>query len=84
MGGIFLYKEFNDCDLDNGKTPLREKFNEIIKDLEENKYTNLGGTKLIKGDGDIKYFRAKLSDSNRLLFTSIKHNNEDAFIVLEV
>lgn len=30
---------------DNGKTPLREKFNEIINDLEENKYTNLGSTK---------------------------------------
>jgi len=84
MSGVFFYKEFNDHDLDNGKTPLREKFNEIVKDLEENKYTNLGDTKLIKGDGDIKYFRAKLSNSDRLLFTSIKHDNEDAFVILEV
>lgn len=71
MRDVFYCDEFNDHDLDNGKTPLREKLNEIIKDLEENKYINLGGIKLIKGDGDVKYFRAKLSDSDRLLFTSI-------------
>lgn len=84
MSIVFYSEEFNDCDLDNGKTPLREKFNEIIKDLKENNSTSQGNIKLIKGDGNIKYFRAKLSDSDRLLFTSIKHNNEDAFVILEV
>ncbi|OAB81054.1 hypothetical protein WSTR_04765 [Wolbachia endosymbiont of Laodelphax striatellus] len=84
MSGVFYYKEFNDHDLGDNENPLGKKFNEIIKDLEENKYTNLGGIKLIKGDGDVKYFRAKLSDSDSLLFTSIKHNDKDAFVILEV
>ncbi|WP_264704605.1 ankyrin repeat domain-containing protein [Wolbachia endosymbiont (group B) of Apotomis betuletana] len=84
MSIVFYCEEFNDCDLDNGKTPLRKKFNEIIKDLEENNITSQGNIKLIKGDGNIEYFRAKLSDSDRLLFTRRKHNDKDAFVILEV
>lgn len=84
MSIVFYCEEFNDCDLDNGKTPLRKKFNEIIKDLEENNSTSQGNIKLIKGDGNIEYFRAKLSDSDRLLFTRRKHNDKDAFVILEV
>ncbi|MGL9758302.1 MAG: ankyrin repeat domain-containing protein [Wolbachia sp.] len=84
MSIVFYCEEFNDCDLDNGKTSLRKKFNEIIKDLEENNSTSQGNIKLIKGDGNIEYFRAKLSDSDRLLFTRRKHNDKDAFVILEV
>ncbi|WP_264729841.1 ankyrin repeat domain-containing protein [Wolbachia endosymbiont (group B) of Episyrphus balteatus] len=84
MSIVFYCEEFNECDLDNGKTPLRKKFNEIIKDLEENNSTSQGNIKLIKGDGNIEYFRAKLSDSDRLLFTRRKHNDKDAFVILEV
>lgn len=84
MSIVLFYKKFNDHDLGDDKSPLRKKFNEIIKDLKENNSTSQGNIKLIKGDGNIEYFRAKLSDSDRLLFTSIKHNNEDAFILLEV
>ncbi|OJH31309.1 MAG: ankyrin repeat domain-containing protein [Wolbachia endosymbiont of Armadillidium vulgare] len=84
MSIVFYCEEFNDCDLDNGKTPLRKKFNEIIKDLEENNSTSQGNIKLIKGCGNIEYFRAKLSDSDRLLFTRRKHNDKDAFVILEV
>ncbi|WP_341808174.1 hypothetical protein [Wolbachia endosymbiont (group E) of Neria commutata] len=42
MSGILFYKEFNDLDLDDSNSPLRRKFDVIIKDLEENKYTSLG------------------------------------------
>lgn len=84
MYSIFYCKGFNDYDLGNDKSPLRRKFNEIIKDLEENNRASQGDIKLIKGDGDVRYFRAKLSDSDRLLFTLIKSNNEDAFVILEV
>ncbi|WP_418089938.1 ankyrin repeat domain-containing protein [Wolbachia endosymbiont (group B) of Orgyia antiqua] len=84
MSIVLFYEKFNDEALDNGKTPLRGKFNEIIKDLEENNSTSQGNIKLIKGDGNIEYFRAKLSDSDRLLFTGIKIDNKDAFVILEV
>ncbi len=84
MYPVFRCYEFNECDLGDDEDPLRKKFNEIIKDLEENKYTSLGDVKLITGDGGIKYFRAKLSDSDRLLFTSIRHNDKDVFVILEV
>lgn len=84
MNIVLFYKKFNDHDLGDDKSPLRKKFNEIIKDLKENNSTSQGNIKLIKGDGNIEYSRAKLSDSDRLLFTSIKHNNKDAFVILEV
>ncbi|WP_353277463.1 hypothetical protein [Wolbachia endosymbiont (group B) of Villa cingulata] len=84
MSIVLFYKKFNDHDLGDDKNSLRKKFNEIIKDLKENNSTSQGNIKLIKGDGNIEYSRAKLSDSNRLLFTSIKHNNKDAFVILEV
>lgn len=84
MSIVLFYKKFNDHDLGDDKSPLRKKFNEIVKDLKENNSTSQGNIKLIKGDGNIDYSRAKLSDSDRLLFTSIKHNNKDAFVILEV
>lgn len=84
MSIVLFYKKFNDHDLGDDKSSLRKKFNEIIKDLKENNSTSQGNIKLIKGDGNIEYSRAKLSDSDRLLFTSIKHNNKDAFVILEV
>ncbi|WP_143689521.1 UvrD-helicase domain-containing protein [Wolbachia endosymbiont of Nilaparvata lugens] len=84
MSIVLFYKKFNDRDLGDDKSPLRKKFNEIIKDLKENNSTSQGNIKLVKGDGNIEYSRAKLSDSDRLLFTSIKHNNKDAFVILEV
>lgn len=84
MYSIFYCKGFNNYDLGDDKSPLRRKFNEIIKDLEENNRTSQGDIKLIKGDGNVRYFRAKLSDSDRLLFTIIKRNNKDAFVILEV
>lgn len=84
MYPVFYCDEFDELDLDNGGSPLRKKFDAIIKDLKENEHTSLGDIKLISGDGGVKYFRAKLSDSDRLLFTSIKYNNEDAFVILEV
>jgi hypothetical protein len=84
MYPVFYYKEFNDRDLGNGESPLRKKFDSIITDLGENKYPSLGDIKLITGDGGIKYFRAKLSDSDRLLFTIIRHNDKDVFVILEV
>ncbi|WP_264331228.1 UvrD-helicase domain-containing protein [Wolbachia endosymbiont (group B) of Erebia ligea] len=84
MSIILFYKKFNDHDLGDDKSSLRKKFNEIIKDLKENNSTSQGNIKLIKGDGNIEYSRAKLSDSDRLLFTSIKIDNKDAFIILEV
>ncbi|MGY5877826.1 AAA family ATPase, partial [Wolbachia endosymbiont of Nasonia oneida] len=84
MSIVLFYKKFNDHDLGDDKSSLRKKFNEIIKDLKENNSTSQGNIKLIKGDGNIEYSRAKLSDSDRLLFTSIKIDNKDAFIILEV
>ncbi|MFP3022100.1 MAG: AAA family ATPase [Wolbachia sp.] len=84
MSGVFFYEEFNDHDLDEGKTPLREKFNSIIKDLKENNCTTQGNIKLISRNGGIKYLRAKLSGEGRLLFTQTKHNNKDIFVILEV
>ncbi|WP_353283779.1 DEAD/DEAH box helicase family protein [Wolbachia endosymbiont (group A) of Lypha dubia] len=84
MSTIFFYKEFNDHDLGNGESFLRKKFNTTIKDLKENKLTCQGNIKLISSRGGIKYLRAKLSDSDRLLFTSIEHNGEDVFVILEV
>ncbi|MBD0391581.1 ankyrin repeat domain-containing protein [Wolbachia endosymbiont of Pentalonia nigronervosa] len=88
MYQVFYCEEFSDCALGDDKNPLRKKFNAIVKDLKENRHTNLGDVKLIKGDGGVKYFRAKLSDADRLLFTSIKYKKEgkeeDAFVILEV
>lgn len=84
MSGVFFYKEFNDFDLGDSNSPLRKKFDVIIKDLEESKHTSLGDIKLITGDGGIKYLRAKLNDSDRLLFTSIRYNDKDVFVILEV
>ncbi|WCR59763.1 MAG: hypothetical protein PG978_001211 [Wolbachia endosymbiont of Ctenocephalides felis wCfeF] len=84
MSVVFYYKEFNDHDLGDDNSHLRNKFNAIIKDLEENEYTSLGDTKLISGNGSTKYFRAKLSNKDRLLFTSIRHNDKDVFVILEV
>ncbi|XCA36071.1 MAG: ankyrin repeat domain-containing protein [Wolbachia endosymbiont of Armadillidium vulgare] len=81
---VFYCNEFNEHDLGDNENPLRRKFNAIVKDLEENNSTSQGNIKLIKGDGNIEYFRAKLSDSDRLLFTSTKHNDKDAFVILEV
>ncbi|MGL9688732.1 MAG: DEAD/DEAH box helicase family protein [Wolbachia sp.] len=63
---------------------LKKKFNSIVKDLKENKLTYQGSIKLISSKGGIKYLWAKLSDKDRLLFTQIKHNNKDIFIMLEV
>ncbi|WP_250296688.1 ankyrin repeat domain-containing protein [Wolbachia endosymbiont of Oedothorax gibbosus] len=84
MSAIFFYKEFNGHDLGKGESPLRKKFNTIIKDLKENKLTHQGNIKLISSKGGIKYLRAKLSDEGRLLFTNTKHNNKDVFVILEV
>lgn len=90
MYQVFYCEEFSDCALGDDKNPLRKKFNAIIKDLKENRHINLGDVKLIKGDGGVKYFRAKLSDADRLLFTSIKYKKEgeekeeDAFVILEI
>ncbi len=81
---VLNHKGFDVRNLGDGKSPLRKKFNSIVKDLEENEHTDLGNIKLIKGDGDIKYLRAKLIDGDRLLFTSIEYNNESAFVILEV
>ncbi|MGL9779673.1 MAG: ankyrin repeat domain-containing protein, partial [Wolbachia sp.] len=60
------------------------KFNAIIEDLEENKSTNQGDIKLIRCKEGIKYFRAKLSDRDRLLFKAMKHGDKDIFVILEV
>ncbi len=88
MYQVFYCEEFSDCALGDDKNPLRKKFNAIVKDLKENRHTNLGDVKLIKGDGGVKYFRAKLSDADRLLFTSIKYKKEgkeeDAFVIFMI
>lgn len=86
MSIILFCKEFEEQSKHhlNDESPLRRKLNEIIKDLEENNSTSQGDIKLIKGDGNIEYFRAKLSDSDRLLFRHIKYNDKDAFVILEV
>ncbi|KAG8174186.1 hypothetical protein JTE90_005905 [Oedothorax gibbosus] len=81
---VFYYDKFNKCDLESGGRSLKKKFDEIIKDLEENKLTHQGSIKLISSKGGIKYLRAKLSDEGRLLFTNTKHNNKDVFVILEV
>ncbi|WP_253302393.1 UvrD-helicase domain-containing protein [Wolbachia endosymbiont of Psylliodes chrysocephala] len=83
MHPVFLYDKFNYHDLDDGKIFLRGKFNAIIKDLEENKSTNQGDIKLIRGKGGIKYFRAKLSNRDRLLFKAIRYGDKDVFVILE-
>ncbi|WP_425386501.1 hypothetical protein [Wolbachia endosymbiont (group A) of Barypeithes pellucidus] len=84
MHPVFLYDEFNDHDLGDGESPLRKKFNAIVEDLEKGGGTHQGSIKLIHSKGGVKYLRAKLSDRDRLLFTSIKYNNEGAFVILEV
>lgn len=76
---VFFYDKFKDSDLGNDESPLRKKFNSIIKDLKENKLTHQGSIKLISSKGGIKYLRAKLSGKDRLLFTQVKYNNEDVF-----
>ncbi|WP_341823672.1 DEAD/DEAH box helicase family protein [Wolbachia endosymbiont (group A) of Agelastica alni] len=84
MHPVFLYDEFNYHDLGDGESPLRKKFVSIVEDLERKGGTHQGSIKLIHGKGGVKYLRAKLSDRDRLLFTSIKYNNEGAFVILEV
>ncbi|MDR1139074.1 MAG: ankyrin repeat domain-containing protein [Rickettsiales bacterium] len=84
MSIVFYCKEFNDHDLGDSESPLRKKFNAIIKDLEENKFTYQGSIELIPSDGGNQYLRAKLSYKGRLLFTQTKHNNKDIFVMLEV
>uniref|UniRef100_UPI002FD312CF DEAD/DEAH box helicase family protein n=1 Tax=Wolbachia endosymbiont of Pentidionis agamae TaxID=3110435 RepID=UPI002FD312CF len=84
MSLVFYSQEFNESDLGDDESPLRKKFDLIVEDLKENKSTNLGKIKLISGIGNAKYFRAKLDKANRLLFTSVKHNDENAFVILEV
>ncbi|WP_447933181.1 DEAD/DEAH box helicase family protein [Wolbachia endosymbiont of Dactylopius coccus] len=87
---VFYCDEFSEDDLVRDGKSLKRKYDELVQDLKANKHTTLGDVKLIKGDGDIKYFRAKLSDSDRLLFTSIKYKKEgeekegDAFVILEI
>lgn len=84
MYPVFYYHEFNKCDLESDGRSLGKKFNELILDLKKNRNTNLGDVKLINGSGGVKFFRAKLSDKDRLLFTSIKYDNRGAFVILEV
>lgn len=84
MYPVFYYHEFNKCDLESDGRSLGKKFNELIVDLKENRNTNLGDVKLISGSGGVKFFRAKLSDKDRLLFTSIKYDSRGAFVILEV
>ncbi|MFP3023977.1 MAG: UvrD-helicase domain-containing protein [Wolbachia sp.] len=81
MSTVFYYKGFDENALGNIE---RKKFDEIVKDLKGNKLTYQGNIKLISSKGGIKYLRAKLSDEGRLLFTQVKHNNEDVFVMLEV
>uniref|UniRef100_A0AAU7YLK4 Ankyrin repeat domain-containing protein n=2 Tax=unclassified Wolbachia TaxID=2640676 RepID=A0AAU7YLK4_9RICK len=84
MSIILYYKNFNDKDLGSDKDPLRKKFNAIIQDLEKENGTHQGNISPIHSKGGITYLHARLSHQARLLFTYTKHNNEDAFIMLEV
>ncbi|WP_264338206.1 ankyrin repeat domain-containing protein [Wolbachia endosymbiont (group A) of Cheilosia soror] len=83
MYPVFYCKDFNEHDLGNDENPLRKKFNSIVKDLKEKNGTHQGRIKTMSG-GDFPCLRAKLSSDGRLLFTRIKYNNEDAFVMLEV
>ncbi len=67
---------YNDLDYDGLKT----KFDKVVQLLKEGDFKSAEVKKL----KPTSYFRAKLDDSNRLLFTMIKHESQLFLLILEV
>lgn len=67
---------YNDLDYDGLKT----KFDKVVKFLKDGDFKSAEVKKL----NPTNYFRARLDDSNRLIFTMIKHENQFFLLILEV